>query len=140
MDVFQFEFLKIDKIKDIIPLMQDFTAHIHSDQILEERFRGMFTFAYDCVGIYKDSRLIGICGLWYQVRHYSGKSCELDHFYIVPEFRGSGVGKKFLDWLTHELSEYDAIELNAYIPNEDSHRFYEREGFKKLGFHFVRDI
>jgi hypothetical protein len=30
--------------------------------------------------------------------------------------------------------------LDAYIGNEAGHRFYEREGFSKRGFHFLKTL
>ena len=36
--------------------------------------------------------------------------------------------------------DYEAIELNAYKENKAGHRFYEREGFVHLGFHFVKRL
>ena len=62
--------------------MQDFTAKKYSDEVLLDRLKAMFAYDYDCVAIFLENQLIGFCGLWYQTRHYSGKSCELDHFYI----------------------------------------------------------
>ena len=35
---------------------------------------------------------------------------------------------------------YEALELNAYKENKAGHRFYEREGFEHLGFHFVKRL
>jgi len=82
-------FLLLDAthILEIIPLIQDFTTNKFSDQILEQRFAEMFTQNYECVGVYDGAQLIGITGLWYQTRHYAGKSCETDHVYIDPSYR-----------------------------------------------------
>ena len=51
-------------------------------------------------------------------------------------------GKQFLDWITLQLQKKDfkAIELNAYKENKAGHRFYNREGFVHLGFHFVKSL
>ncbi|WP_367158773.1 hypothetical protein [Lutibacter sp.] len=35
---------------------------------------------------------------------------------------------------------YEATELNTYIENTKSHQFYENEGFKKLGYHYIKKI
>ena len=122
--------------------MQDFTAKKYSDEVLLDRLKAMFAYDYDCVAIFLENQLIGFCGLWYQTRHYSGKSCELDHFYIDKPFQGKGYGKQFLDWITLQLQakDYEAIELNAYRENKAGQRFYVREGFVHLGFHFVKRL
>ena len=76
-------FLLLDDthIKEIIPMIQDFTLNKFSDQILLQRIEEMFTQNYECMGVYDGKVLVGITGLWYQTRHYAGKSCEADHVY-----------------------------------------------------------
>lgn len=138
----EFRFLKVTNIPEMLPLIQDFTQHKFTDKVHEQRFIGMFQHEYDCVGFYSENTLIGFCGLWYQIRHYSGKSCELDHFYIIPEYQGKGLGTQFLDWIGDKLKTkgFEAVELNAYKENTASHRLYAREGFIHLGFHFVKRL
>jgi GNAT superfamily N-acetyltransferase len=138
----EFTYLTKNNIAQIVPLMQDFTANKYSDEVLLDRLKAMFAYDYDCVAIFLENQLIGFCGLWYQTRHYAGKSCELDHFYIDEPYQGKGYGKQFLDWITVQLQakDYEAIELNAYKENKAGHRFYEREGFVHLGFHFVKRL
>ncbi len=34
----------------------------------------------------------------------------------------------------------ETIELNTYIENSLSQDFYSRQGFKKLGFHYLKSI
>ena len=90
-------FLLLDatNILEIIPLIQDFTSNKFSDQILEQRFAEMFTQNYVCVGVYDGAQLIGITGLWYQTRHYAGKSCEIDHVYMYPSIALKGLGNNY---------------------------------------------
>ena len=142
MKTLQFDYLNVAKIEEILPLMQDFTNHKYSDSVLLARLKAMFDYDYACVGIYLEAQLIGFCGMWFQTRHYSGKSCELDHFYIDTAYQGRGYGQQFLDWVEKELipQGYEAIELNVYKENTAAHRFYEREGFKHLGLHYVKRI
>ncbi len=137
-----FRYLNVGNIPEILPLMQDFTGHKYSDATHISRFVAMFQHEYDCIGFYDNDHLIGLCGLWYQTRHYSGKSCELDHLYIKPAYQGQGMGTCFIDWIGGKLQKegYEALELNAYKENVVSHRLYAREGFEHLGFHFVKRL
>ena len=45
----------------------------------------MFSQNYECIGVFIKAKLIGVVGLWFQTRLYSGRSCELDHVYILPK-------------------------------------------------------
>ena len=68
-----------DKIDLIIPLVQKLDGNEVSNALLRQRFVEMFNQNYECVGLFDDQKLIGICGLWFCTRHYSGKSAEVDH-------------------------------------------------------------
>ena len=43
-------------------------------------------------------------------------------------------------WCATTKKNFKAIELNAYKENKAGHRFYDREGFVHLGFHFVKRL
>ena len=98
----------------------------------------MFQQHYECVGVFDGDRLIGLTGLWYQTRHYSGQSCEVDHVYIDQNYRSGGIGKQFFEFIEAHVKAKgcEAIELNTYVQNTASHKFYYNLGFKILGFHF----
>ena len=109
-------------------------------EVLQNRVLEMATQNYECAGMYHQNELIGICGIWYMTRHYIGKSSELDQVIVQPKLQSKGLGKKFIQWIIDYLKKkgVEACELNAYIENTKSHVFYEREGFAKKGFHFVK--
>ena len=70
----------------IIPLLRMLNTKTPAP-ILEERVHKMFGLAhYECIGAYHQDKLIGICGLWYSVRHYIGESVEPDHVIIDPTY------------------------------------------------------
>jgi GNAT superfamily N-acetyltransferase len=134
----------IDKesIDLIIPLIQKLNNNQVSNMILRERFTDMFFQNYECAGLFKDNKLIGVCGLWFCTRHYSGKSVEVDHVFIEEKHQGQRLGKQFFEWIYNYAKNkgYEAIELNTYVSNHGSHKFYFNEGFKILGYHFLKKI
>jgi GNAT superfamily N-acetyltransferase len=139
---FQFKILSVSYIKEMIPLMQKFTEYKFSDEILEQRFNEMFTQNYECAGIFYDNKLIGISGMWFCTRHYSGKSVEVDHVYIDDNFQGQGLGSQFFEWIYNYVKQKgcETIELNTYVQNHASQKFYYNQGFKILGYHFVKKL
>jgi GNAT superfamily N-acetyltransferase len=139
-----FSFKIIDKsdINSIIPLVQKLTNYKYSDEILEERFAEMVTQNYECAGIYDGEKIIGISGMWYCTRHYVGKSMEVDHVFIDDGYRNLGLGKQFFSWIYEYVKAkgYDSVELNTYVQNYPSHKFYYNEGFEILGYHFFKKL
>ncbi len=97
---------------------------------------------YECAGIYDKEILIGVSGMWYCTRHYSGKSVEVDHVYIDDNYRGKGLGKQLFKWIYDHVKQkgYETMELNTYVQNNPSHKFYYNEGFNILGYHFLKTL
>jgi len=139
---FIFKILEKENINDIIPLVQKLNGNQDTDAVLKERFSEMITQNYECAVIYDDEKLIGVCGLWYCTRHYSGKSVEPDHVFINDDYRGQGLGKQFFNWIYRYVKDkgFEAMELNTYVSNSPSHKFYFNEDFKILGYHFLKKL
>ena len=135
-----FKAINKEEILIIFPLLKKVNTTTPED-ILKKRLLEMTTYNnYECVGVFNDDKLIGICGLWYSTRHYLGKSVEPDHVIIEEEYRGKNLGKQFFSWIYEYTKEKgcEAMELNAYTTNRKSHKFYYNEGFDIYAFHFVK--
>ena len=80
--------------------------------------------------------------MWFCTRHYSGRSIEIDHVVVDKIYRGQGIGQKMIQWIEQYASSkgYETIELNTYIDNELSHKFYQKQAYKKLGYHFLKSL
>ena len=66
----------------------------------------------------------------------------MDHVFIVEEYRSRGIGNKMCDWIYKYVREkgFDTVELNTYVQNYPSHKFYYNEGFNALGYHFLKKL
>ena len=130
-----------EQILTILPLLQQLNNYTEED-VLKQRVLEMANQHYKCVGMYFNEELIGISGLWFLTRHYIGKTIEPDHVIIHESYRNEGLGKQLFDWI-HQYAKdhnYEATELNTFIENIKSHKFYENQGYRKLGLHFVKKI
>ena len=138
----RFEILNKEAIHEVVPLVQKLNDYKVSENILMKRFKEMVTQNYECAVIYDNDKLIGVTGLWYCTRHYSGRSVEPDHVYIDDGYRGKGLGKRFFEWIYEYVKTKgcEAVELNTYVNNSPSHKFYFNEDFKILGFHFLKTL
>ena len=138
------EFRIIDRsdLLTIIPLLHTLNDGAISEETLKERTLEMAQQNYECLGIYKENDLIGICGMWFQTRHYAGKSCEIDHVIIDDNYRNLGIGGKMMDFIYDYVKTKNCnwVELNTYVHNFPSHKFYNNQDFVAKGYHFVKDM
>ncbi len=110
---------------------------------LKERQISMFDFEhYNCFGLFNQDELIGVSSGWITVRLYSGRQLEIDNFIINSKLHSKGYGKLFITELEAWAKQNNCvtIELNTYIQNERSHKFYFNQDYKILGFHFQKSI
>ena len=139
---YQFKIILNEDFDQIIPLVYQLNDTKVSENLLKSRFNEMKTQNYECAGVFDGENLIGVCGLWFCTRHYTGKSVELDHVYIKQEHRGNGLGKQFMAWIDAYVKERgcNSMELNTYVQNYSSHKFYYNEGYEIWGYHFFKNI
>ncbi|PHR69356.1 MAG: GNAT family N-acetyltransferase [Lutibacter sp.] len=139
MDSIKIKILPKNQIFDIIPLLRKVNDKT-PDEILKPRLLEMCEQNYECAVMYDDNKLIGICGIWFMTRHYIGKSMEVDHVVIDHNYRSKGLGKRFFKWIYEYSKEKgcEASELNTYVGNPKSHKFYYNEGYNIYGFHFLK--
>lgn len=129
-------------IYSVIPLLQKLGNYSVSETLIKERLDEMVQQNYECIAVRDGEKVIGTCGLWFQTRHYAGKSVEMDHLIIDDAYRGSGVGKMLADFISGYACQRSCnwIELNSYVHNFKSHKFFYNQGFVAKGYHFVKEL
>ena len=137
-----FKILEADQTSEVISMIYKLNEGKVSVLELKSRYAEMLKQHYECAGVFVNESLVGICGLWYCTRHYAGKSVELDHVFIDESYRNQGLGKSFLKWITSHVKTKGclSVELNTYVQNYASHKFYYNEGFEILGYHFLKRL
>lgn len=130
------------EIFSIIPLLQKLGNFSVSELILKDRLQEMVQQNYECLGVYDAEKLIGVCGLWFQTRHYAGKSVEMDHVIIDDAYRNLGIGEMLIGFISNYAKKKSCnwVELNSYVHNFPSHKFFYNQGFVAKGYHFVKEL
>lgn len=138
---YQFQLIPTENIHSILPLLQQLNEQLETAIILE-RLDEMVLRGYECLGVYDNEKLIGICGIWILTKIYVGRHVEPDNVTIHPDYRNKGIGEKMMEWVDKYAKSKGCIasELNAYVRNNNGHRFWMNQGYKILGFHFQKTI
>jgi len=137
-----FQILTPKDIKRIVPLIQELNPELDK-QTIESNQKEMFGIAnYRCFGLFKSDHLIGVSSGWITVRHYSEKQMEIDNVIVTSGDQSKGYGKQFIEFIEQWSRDQECrtIELNTYVTNARSHKFYFDLGFKILGFHFYKSL
>lgn len=114
--------------------------------ISEEKYKNyletMIPHNYTQVAIFEGEVCVGLTGLWYGIKLWSGKYMEIDNFIVHPEHRSKGIGKLLTDFVNQKATDLDCtmIVLDAYTQNFTAHRFYYNQGYAPRGFHFIKTL
>lgn len=129
-------------LESIVPFVYKLAGGEISEDVLRERMCNMFNREYECFGIYIKEKLVGVFGLYFMPRHYTDLCCEPLHIYIEEEYRGMGIGRAMFDFIRLYAEEKgcETVELNAYVHNYRSHKFYMNEGYEIKGYHFLKKL
>lgn len=130
-----------DEIYDILALVGTRNPSVDGVE-LRARLVEMLTFGYRCLGAFVDGKLVGVAGFWIGSRLYCGKYIDVDNVVVDETYRSRGIGKAMMEW----LEEYGAsvgckvCVLDSYVTLAGAHKFYFREGYQILGYHFSKNL
>lgn len=97
---------------------------------------------YRCAGAFEGPRLVGVMGFWVGHRFWCRKYIDLDNVVVHEKARSRGIGKKLLEWVEGEGRRQGCrlAVLDSYTTAHRAHRFYYREGYVALGYHFTKPL
>ncbi len=90
-----------------------------------------------------DSKIIGysiLINFW--SNEYSGNILDIDELYIKSNYRGKGIGLKYIQYLIdNKFNNSVAVQLETMPSNNKARQLYERIGFKlSQSNHFIYDF
>ena len=135
------ELTSVDEMLQYISVIRELGPNT-TEEWYKQMLSEMLPLGYGQAAIFEENKCIGISGYWINTKLYSGKYLEMDNVVVLPEYRSKGIGKLLCDWCINKAKENNCkkVMLDAYLENEKAHKFYEREGFIKRGYHFIKSL
>lgn len=91
----------------------------------------------------EDKRLIGFISLSF-IKNIQDQGLigRLEEFIVTKEHRGKGIGKEMLDAITLIAKEKNCktIDFPSTFKRKETHKFYEKQGFRKVSYYFTKQI
>ncbi|GAB3172228.1 GNAT family N-acetyltransferase [Telluribacter humicola] len=90
-----------------------------------------------------DGVVVGMASCHVQpLLHHAALVGEIQEMYVDPALRSQGIGQKLVDALVDFARSRGAVhlEVTSNQLRQDTHRFYEREGFKKTHYKLIRKL
>lgn len=123
------------------PLIQQLNPGMKKT-VFTRRLKDMRTRGYRCVAAIEGRDFLGLAGFWIGTRLWCGKYVDVDNVIVSESARGKGVGRALMRWIEKEAIRQgcELSVLDSYTTYHDAHRFYFREGYIVLGYHFVKRL
>lgn len=134
-------FLESHELPSILPLIEQLNPNV-TPTVLRARFESIVERNYRCVGAFIDDQLVGIAGVWTGTRFWCGDYADIDNVVVHPDYRSHKIGAQLMQWIEQWATSQSitTLVLDAYVTNSQAAKFYLREGFEIVGFHYVKKL
>jgi GNAT superfamily N-acetyltransferase len=130
-----------DDITVCCPVMRELRPHVSEEKFVA-RVRLQEQSGYQLALVEDDSEIVAVAGFRTGENLAWGRFLYVDDLIATENRRSRGYGAALLSWLRDYASTAGCrqMHLDSGLQRADAHRFYEREGMSKSGFHFVQHL
>ncbi len=120
------------------PVMSQLRPHLNETDYRAMVARMRLSDGFRVLAALRDGVVVGVAGIRPMELLYCGRILQVDDLVVSERERSGGVGKALLDHVKAEARALGRTEvhLDSGLFRHDAHRFYDREGFDRLGYHF----
>lgn len=115
-------------------VMHEFGANPDGTVLADPSIKKMYQYYKDNGSVYYvavvDGIIAGGCGIK-QLENTDEKICELQRMFLLPQYRGMGIGKRLLELSINEAKAfgYKNCYLESLSNMNEARKFYEKAGF-----------
>jgi GNAT superfamily N-acetyltransferase len=108
----------------------------------EDLIYDMRHMEYKMIGLFEKEELISYAGVTIQTNLYHKRHLYIFDLVTRSSFRSKGYAKMLMEYLQDyaKMAACENLVLSSGLQREAAHRFYEREGFDKKSYLFVKAL
>lgn len=138
MQIRELDLKELQSIYDVLSQLRiDLSYKEFEDLIYDMRH-----MEYKMIGIMQDDELITYAGVAVQTNLYHKRHLYVFDLVTDEKYRAKGYGKMMLEYLKDyaKMGMCENIVLSSGFQRESAHKFYEKNGFTKKSFTFVKTL
>lgn len=127
-----------DELGRTWPVMAQLRPHLSEPDYLAMIQRMRVTDGFRVFAAVRDGAVVGVAGVRPMELLYCGRILQIDDLVVSDGERSKGVGKALIEHVKAIAKAEDRgeVHLDSGMARTEAHRFYDREGFERLGYHF----
>lgn len=133
--------LDLKELVSVFDVLSQLRTELDYDEF-EDLIYEMRSMEYKMVGVMDGEVLITYAGVAVQTNLYHKRHLYVFDLVTDEKYRGRGYGKMMLEYL-HDFAKMGMCEnivLSSGVHREKAHEFYEKNGFAKKSFVFLKSV
>lgn len=120
------------------PVMSELRPHLNEADYCAMVARMRLSDGFRVFAASRGGLVVGVAGVRPMELLYCDRILQIDDLVVSETERSGGVGKALLEYIKAEARALgrSEVHLDSAMIRHDAHRFYDREGFERLGYHF----
>ncbi len=138
MQIREMDLKELYTIYDVVKQLRDTLSYEEFEDLIYD----MRDMEYKMIGVMDADKLISYAGVAIQTNLYHKRHLFVFDLVTDEKFRGKGYGKTLMDYLVDyaRMGMCEKIVLSSGLQREEAHLFYEKNGFDKRSFVFVKTL
>jgi GNAT superfamily N-acetyltransferase len=127
------------RLPRVFEVMRELRTHLTLDRF-RERYERAVPEGYRVAGVFDGDECRAAAGYRITNNLVSGKHIYVDDLVTADAWRSHGYGRLLNKYLVERArgEGCGSIQLDSWVQRGDAHRFYFRERYKIMGYHFAR--
>lgn len=127
-------------LKRCYPVMKELRTHLSYEEYFQIYLESKKSDQYEIAAIESDGEIVAVMGYRVLFDYVRGKHLYIDDLVSTERARSQGLGAELLKFAESVAKELGcpSLRLCTGVENERGVKFYEREGWTKRSFAFVK--
>ena len=129
------------ELAESFKVMRELRPHL-TQEVYVARVKEMRARGYRLLALKVEGDIAVLAGVTFDLNLYWGRHLFVYDLVTAEKYRSKRYGKRMLGYI-HNLAlseDCEAVALSSSFPREGAHLFYEREGYERTGYVFLKRL
>jgi GNAT superfamily N-acetyltransferase len=128
-----------ERLPAVFEIMRELRTHLSLDEF-RARYEQAHPEGYRVAALFDDGEPRAVAGYRLNTNMVSGSHLYVDDLVTGEQWRSHGYGKRLNEYLVQKARDEGcaSIQLDSAVHRAEAHRFYFREHYRVVSFHFGR--